>query len=85
MLIIDGETLNLHTTKSLMTKIAYELCKEHDLYVIIAHYDGGYDVTVSERMEKCNALVCSDEFEDYYDISFAIADVVHSLMNKIWA
>lgn len=83
MLIIDGDTVNRYTAKSLMTKISYELCKEHDLYVIVAYYDGGYDVTISER-EGDNPLVCSDEFSDDYSLTYAILDVLYELMNKIW-
>lgn len=86
-LIIDGETIDLLLCKSIMTKIAYELCDENDLYVVVANYSGGYDVTISEffSMDNPDPFVSSDEFSDDYPLTHAISDVLHELMNKIWA
>lgn len=86
-LIIDGETIDLSLCKSLMNKTSYELCDGNDLYVVVANYSGGYDVTISEffSIDNPDPFVSSDEFSDDYPLAHAIQDVLYELMNKIWA
>lgn len=84
--IIDGETIDSVLCKSIMNKISYELCDENDLYVVVANYDGGYDVTISEFfMDNSDPFVSSGEFSDDYPLWHAISDILYELMNKIWA
>lgn len=88
--IIDKEVLSDLVAKSMMSKIAYELVQEYDLCVILNRYDGGYHVTIHEFIDLIDELnledvyAMSDEFEDGYPVEYAISDVLHDLMSKIW-
>lgn len=84
--IIDKEVLNDSVAKSMMSAIAYELVQEYELCVILNHYDGVYHITIHEFIDEFNLepLVESNEFEDGYPVDYAISDVLHALMSKIW-
>ena len=86
---IDGEVQNNSVAKSMMSKIAYDLVQEYDLCVNVSRYDdmyGGYHVTIHEFIDEFNLepFIESDEFEDGYPVEYAISDVLHDLMSKIW-
>lgn len=87
--IIDGEVLNDSVAKSMMSAIAYELVQQYELCVNVSHYDdmyGVYHVTIHEFIDEFNLepRIESDEFEDGYPVEYAISDVLHALMSKIW-
>lgn len=88
--VIDGEVQNNSVAKSMMSKIAYDLVQEYDLCVNVSHYDGVYHVTIHESIDlntifdMIEPFIESDEFEDGYPVEYAISDVLHTLMSKIW-
>ena len=84
--IFDGEVQNNSVAKSMMSKIAYDLVQEYELCVNVSHYDGVYHVTIHEFIDEFNLepFIESDEFEDGYPVEYAISDVLHALMSKIW-
>lgn len=87
--IIDKEVLNDSVAKSMMSVIAYDLVKEYELCVNVSHYDGVYNVTIHEFIDlidefNLEPFIESDEFEDGYPVEYAISDVLHALMTKIW-
>lgn len=84
--IIDKEVLSDSVAKSMMPKIAYDLVQEYELCVNVSHYDGVYHVTIHEFIDEFNLepFIESDEFEDDYPVEYAISDVLHALMSKIW-
>ena len=87
--IIDKEVLSDSVAKSMMSKIAYELVQEYDLCVILNRDDGVYYVTIHEFIDlidefNLEPFIESDEFEDGYPVEYAISDVLHALMSKIW-
>lgn len=84
--VIDGEVLNNSVAKSMMTETAYDIVNEYELHVVIDRADGVYIVTIYEPIDEHNLepLVEWDEFEDDYPVEYAISDVLHDLMSKIW-
>lgn len=90
--IIDGEVQNNSVAESMMSKIAYDLAQKYELCVILNRYDdmyGVYHVTIHEFIDlidefNLEPLIESDEFEDGYPVEYAISDVLHALMSKIW-
>lgn len=84
--ISDKEVLNNSVAKSMMSVIAYDLAQEYELCVILNRYDGVYNVTIHEFIDEFNLepFSESDEFEDGYPVEYAISDVLHALMSKIW-
>lgn len=88
--IIDNEVLSDSVAKSMMSAIAYDLVQEYELCVILNRYDGGYHVTIYEFIDLIDEFniedvyAMTDEFEDGYPVEYAISDVLHALMSKIW-
>ena len=84
--VIDKEVLNNSVAKSMMTAIAYDLCQDYELCVTVNHFDGEYIVSIREFVDDFNLepLIESDVFDDGYPVEYAISDVLHDLMSKIW-